>query len=334
MMSSKFDDVLSKSTRPHPRVANSQAIPSGSANEGHSLPAIRLSLHDTALDHQTFEASVRQAAASGWTQISLMRRTLWRGETSSLVELLRHHQLRVSTLGWAGGFTGLSGFTYREAIADGRTALAEAVELGAETLLIAPGARGTHTYRHSQRMVTDGIKALADLAARQQIRLAVLATPSRRRFANWTSLNTLESLQPFLDSVNTPTVGLALPLHHWQHCPTAATIFSSMADRIQMVTSTSFCGVGPSAHSPHSTVLVNNEESHPERTSEATRSELKTLFTLIESGFQGEWTIEPRLNSTGTPCRSSAQKLLPAAPEYHHLLSQLRLRGGEPIARW
>ncbi len=91
----------------------------------------------------------------------------------TLRHVLDDHGIRISCLGFAGGFTGALGLSYQNAVSDVQKAIAVAAELGAGRIVIVPGERGTHTYRHAERTVRDGLADCIESASAHQIRLLV-----------------------------------------------------------------------------------------------------------------------------------------------------------------
>lgn len=146
---------------------------------------------------------------------------LWRpklidfGEERSL-ELMRDSGLAVSSLSWAGGFTGSNGCTFREAVDDAREALRLAGLLNAGNLIVVSGARAGHTCNHARRLLTEAMKELADFAAEQNVALAL--EPMHSMFAGeWTFLNSLEETLEILDRCDHPFVKMAFDVYHlWQ----------------------------------------------------------------------------------------------------------------------
>jgi sugar phosphate isomerase/epimerase len=195
----------SDATHPSPTSLPQPTIKERGARDSR-LGLNQLLLHDLPLDEQ-----VAVASGLGVTAVGLLRLSLWRSGDQHTALRLRDTGLGVTSLSWAGGFTGTAGFTFREAVADGRLALREATMVGAETLVIAPGGRGSHTLRHAQRVVVEGLKYLADEAAARRVRLAVKCDLLARR-PRWTCVQSLDTARLILDRVETPWVGLACPI--------------------------------------------------------------------------------------------------------------------------
>ena len=146
-----------------------------------------------------------------WQRIGLLRKTIWKYGAVAVAKSLSAHKLGVSSLSWAGGFTGAVGFSFREAVADGRQALQEAETVAAETLVIVPGGRAGHTFRHARRLVVDGLRFLADDAAARRVKLAILVSPPAS-FATWSCLAGGDDALQIVEQVDSPVVGLACPL--------------------------------------------------------------------------------------------------------------------------
>jgi len=149
---------------------------------------------------------------------------LWRTKLSDVgVDaargLLRTHGLRVSSLQWAGGFTGSSGSdgrTFRESVADAIEAVGTAAAVGAGVLVLHPGCRGGHTLGHAHRLLSEACEILAPLAWDAGVRLAI--RPFHTAAATGCGfLTRLGSTLEWLDRFDHPAVGMALDLWHFGH---------------------------------------------------------------------------------------------------------------------
>lgn len=174
-------------------------------------PGVRIALHQTALLGMSWCDQLATAQNQHWQRVGILRKTLWKYGAATVARSLRAHRLSASSLSWAGGFTGSLGFSFREAIDDGRQALDEAHAIGAETVVITPGDRAGHTFRHARRLVVDGLKALVDVAADRRLRLAVLVSPPAR-YAAASYLSADDAALELLDEVGSPVLGLACAL--------------------------------------------------------------------------------------------------------------------------
>lgn len=278
---------------------------------------LRVAVSEAAFGEKDLPDRLATATAHGWQRIGLLRQSVWKFGEERLAELLQARGLRVSSLAWTGGFTGSVGFTYREAIEDGRIAVAEAKRLNAETLLVAPGARAGHTFRHAQRVVADGLRHLGDIAARQGVAIAVITAPTRRMLARWTCIDTLELAGQLLDLVDNPNVGLAVPADRWHGHPTALPALRSLAPRIRIVTS----HLGRAGEVDPATPLQD-------------LSVTPTLQLLLDGGFQGVWELEAPAEMPLLDRCEEASVLRCQAQQYSELAHSLGRRGGVRLGRW
>jgi len=129
---------------------------------------------------------------------------------------LQRAGIRVSSLRWAGGFTGCDGRSWRESVSDGHDAIDAAARLGSPTLVVHTGCRGGHTVSHARRLVRDALGTLACHARREGVTLAV--KPFHSAIAagcglpgGWAAA--LELVEEFGD----PAVGLALDAWQFTH---------------------------------------------------------------------------------------------------------------------
>ena len=137
------------------------------------------------------------------------------GEERS-VELIRDSGLSVSSVSWAGGFTGSNGHSFCEAVDDAREAIRMADRLNADCLVIVSGARGGHTLNHARRLVVAALQELGDYAAEYNVELAV--QPMHALFSKeWTFLNSIDQTLDVLNAVAHPFVKMAFDVYQlWQ----------------------------------------------------------------------------------------------------------------------
>ena len=146
---------------------------------------------------------------------------LWRTKVSDVgVDAARQHLdrtgLRVSSLQWAGGFTGSDGRTFRESIDDAAEAIATAERLGAEVLLVHTGCRGGHTLGHALRLLQESLDILAPLASERGVTLA-LEPHHPGAAVGCGFMPRLTQAVEWVDRFNHPSVRLALDLWQFGH---------------------------------------------------------------------------------------------------------------------
>jgi len=181
-----------------------------------SISPLKLSLSQLTTKRWSLSEELLQFKSAGYDSIGLWRPKVAEVGLSRAAEMIQKSKLAVSSLSFAGGFTGSCGYSYLDAIADGCEAVDQAQVLGARNLVVVSGSQNGHTARHANRMVIDGVRTLADLAAAARIKLALL--PMHRHFGKrWTFLNTLDQVLGMLDQISHPGVGLAFDTYHlWQ----------------------------------------------------------------------------------------------------------------------
>lgn len=204
--------------------------------------------------------------------LGVLRKRLWQFGLQRSAELFSRRNIAVSSLSWAGGFTGTLGFGLCEAVDDAMNALEEADCIGARTLIIAPGGQGTFTYRHARRMAIDGVQRLIGPAADRHIRLAVLADIGLKS-SQKSLLTSWEAAAEFLDDIGAPHLGLAAPLPTLKSLGSGSQCWEACAAKLFIATSPA--EPGNSASRP----LLGNAPA-----------EIAEVITgLTAAGFRGTW---------------------------------------------
>lgn len=146
---------------------------------------------------------------------------LWRPKFARLddeeraIELVRESGLAVSSLSFAGGFTGHNESSFFDAVDDARQAVQLAGAVGAECLTLVSGPRRGHIRSHARRLLIDAVKALADDAAEHDVKLALLPT-SPAVSAGWSFLNSIDDTLDVIDSSGR-SARIAFDVYHlWQ----------------------------------------------------------------------------------------------------------------------
>jgi len=144
--------------------------------------------------------------------------SLWRAKLSDIgpaaaASLLTVAGMRVSSLQWAGGFTGGDGRTFAESIEDAAEAIETAAGVGAPVLVVHSGCRGGHTRAHARRLLVQALKTLAPIAGSAGVTLAV--KPMHASAASGCSFLTrpVDALELVEDAAD-PAIRMAVDL--WQ----------------------------------------------------------------------------------------------------------------------
>ena len=150
------------------------------------------------------------------------------------LELLAEKRLAVSSLVWAGGFTGSDGRTYKESVTDGQDAIRLAAALRAPALVIYSGARGGHTNNHARRLLKSALKELLAAASEQAVCLAL--KPMHPGCASeCTFLTSLQETESLLEELDSPHLKLAFDSYHFGFEASTLDDLPRLAPRIALV---------------------------------------------------------------------------------------------------
>jgi sugar phosphate isomerase/epimerase len=161
----------------------------------------------------------------GFSAVSLWRPKVSDTGVDATVAALARSGMRVSSLQWAGGFTGSDGRSFRESVADAAEAITTAAALAAAAaaaasgphvppaVVVHSGCRGGHTRSHASRLLAEALAAIAPLAEREGVRLAVKPVHPRAA-CDCSFLTDLAGVLELVEAFASPGVGLALDL--WQ----------------------------------------------------------------------------------------------------------------------
>jgi sugar phosphate isomerase/epimerase len=179
-------------------------------------PATRLSINQTTTVRWSLDDAVAAFHTEGVRSIGVSLNRLRESGVENSARLLRHAGLTASSLGWVGGFTGTHGHSFNDAVADARSALVAAHQIGARTLIVVPGALNGHIRSHARRLLVEALVALADDATALDVRLAL--QPMHPIFEDeWSFLTSLDDTLDIIRRFNHTHVGLAFGTYHlWQ----------------------------------------------------------------------------------------------------------------------
>ena len=184
----------------------------GDALKGRTDMAV-LSINETTTFRWPFEQDVAQYAAAGISAIGVWRQKLSDFGREKAAKLLAEHDLKVSHLFWAGGFTGSDGRSYRESVEDGIEAIGTAADLGTDTLVVFSGARGGHTHSHARRLIVGALEEMIPTAVQRGVNLAI--EPMHPGCAaEWTFLTGIDDTLDILEAVGSSQVRILLDTYH------------------------------------------------------------------------------------------------------------------------
>jgi sugar phosphate isomerase/epimerase len=170
----------------------------------------------------------------GFSAIGLSRSKVDEFGVAEAADLLHEMRMGVSSLSWAGGFTGSDGRSFQDAIDDGQQAIADAAALGAQTLILYPGGRNGHTCSHLRRLLRLALDELVPCAADHDVRLALepVLGPEAERL-DFTGR--LDCAADLLSGWPASQVGLVADLFHLGRDSAAVKLLPQVIDRIALV---------------------------------------------------------------------------------------------------
>lgn len=181
----------------------------GVASSTSARATLKYSVSQITTCRSSLESDLQYWKQAGIPAIGLWRRKLDDVDSSGAIDLIRESGLQVSSLSFAGGFTGSNGFKDREAVEDAVDAVFQAAAVGARTLIVAPGARGRFTPGHGQKLIVHSLREVAMLAEQLGVDLAILPKP-RPYAKRWTGLYSLDAAMDLIDTVARPNVKLVI----------------------------------------------------------------------------------------------------------------------------
>lgn len=194
----------------------------------------RLSISELTTLRWTLEEDLERFAELGIRAIGVWRQKLLDVGEERGIELIAESGLAVSSLQWAGGFTGSDGRTHDESVADARHAIYLAEELRAGCLIVHSGARGSHTRNHARRLLTGALDKLLPIAEERGVTLA-LEPMLGDCGAEWTFLSCLDETLRLAGDYASPSLKLVLDTYYWGHEPSAIGRFAELVPHLALV---------------------------------------------------------------------------------------------------
>ncbi|MEM7454834.1 MAG: sugar phosphate isomerase/epimerase family protein [Planctomycetota bacterium] len=159
-----------------------------------------------------FQDTVRYSLI-GFESIGLWRHKLEEHDREEVADMLHEMKLSVSSVGWAGGFTGSDGMTFAEAIEDTVEAIQLAGTVGAQCVILNTGSRNGHTRNHARRLLSSALDELLPVAADYDVRLSIEPVPPCAASASTVFDNVREAVN-FVTCYTPDQLGLVLDLCH------------------------------------------------------------------------------------------------------------------------
>lgn len=193
-----------------------------------------LSMNELTTYRWTFEQDVLNYVDSGYRAIGVWRPKLADYGIQRGIELLHETGLAVSNLMWTGGFTGSEAYSYEESLADAESALELARAIDAGCLVIHPGGRNNHTFRHAERLFRSALDHLLLLAEASGVTLAI--EPMHPACASQcTFLCDVESALAVIEDYNSPLLKMVFDTYHFGNDEAVLANLGELAPHIAVV---------------------------------------------------------------------------------------------------
>ncbi|HEX5103628.1 MAG TPA: sugar phosphate isomerase/epimerase family protein [Pirellulaceae bacterium] len=194
----------------------------------------RLAINELTTFRWSLEEDLEHYAAAGIGAIGVWRQKLADCGEEMGARLLAESGLAISSLQWAGGFTGSEGPSHGESLADARQALRLAANLHADCLIIHSGARGIHTHNHARRLFRQALDKLLPIAEDWGVTLAV--EPMQGDCGSeWTFLNCLDETLELVAGYDSSALKIVLDTYHWASGPALFDRLPRMLPRLALV---------------------------------------------------------------------------------------------------
>lgn len=192
----------------------------------------RISICQLSTFQWNFQQDIARYNAMGFQSVGLWRRKVEDFGIDNSADLLHHHKMKVSSLHWAGGFTG-DGQKLDVGVQDSIEAIQLASKLNADCLIIHPGSRNGHTLPHATQLVRGTLNQLLPVSLDYGVKL-VLEPMLGASNSAWTFMTKFQQTIDMIRSLQN-RVGLVLDLHNLGFCPELLDSLDSFIDLVQLV---------------------------------------------------------------------------------------------------
>ncbi|MCP4777426.1 MAG: sugar phosphate isomerase/epimerase [Planctomycetaceae bacterium] len=176
----------------------------------------------------SFYEDVIRYSTLGFESMGLWRQKIDDFGRSAAIDLLYENKMSVSSVHWAGGFTG-DGRTFSDSIEDAIESIHLASQVDADCLIVHPGSRNGHTTSNATRLMKSALTQLVPVAADYGVKLAIEPMLTRNA-ASWTYLERLEDSFELMERFPAQSVGWVFDLYHFGF---DAELFETLENRIQ-----------------------------------------------------------------------------------------------------
>ncbi|QDU88360.1 Xylose isomerase-like TIM barrel [Pirellulimonas nuda] len=182
--------------------------------EGYPSSRNRLAVAQQSAYRWTFDEDLHYLAGCGCGAVGVWRRKLADFGLERACELISDSGLAVSSLFWAGGFTGSDGRSLAASVRDAELALHAAAAIGAECVVLYAGGRNNHTLNHAGRLLDAALDRLLPLAEQLGVPLAIEPMHPAAA-AEWTFITDLDQALTLVEQRNSPWLRVVLDTYHF-----------------------------------------------------------------------------------------------------------------------
>ncbi len=187
---------------------------------------VHISMNELTTYRWSFEEDVQHYAQAGFDAIAVWRHKLSDFGEEKGAELIADCGLKVSSLLWAGGFTGSDGRSFKDSVEDAHEAVRLAAQLKTKCLIVHSGSRAGHTHNHARRLLTNALKDLLPHAEEAGVVLAL--EPMHVQCAHeWTFLTSIEDTVALIEQIGHPRLKIAFDAYYFG---LAGKVVDSLAD--------------------------------------------------------------------------------------------------------
>lgn len=174
----------------------------------------KLSMSEITTYRWSFEEDLENLQEANYESVSIWLQKLNDYGEEKGIDLLATSSLEVSSVLWAGGFTGSDGRSFRESIKETIHALRVSAAVEAGCLVLYTGGRNNHTLRHANRLVQTALDELLPIAEVVEVPLAI--EPMHPACATeWTFLTDLEQTVELVEQYDTPYLKMVCDTYHF-----------------------------------------------------------------------------------------------------------------------
>jgi sugar phosphate isomerase/epimerase len=173
----------------------------------------RFSISQLTTSRWTFHQDVVRYLLHGFQSMGVWRQKIEDFDLLEITDYLHEMRMNVSSVHWAGGFTGGEGASHVDSIQDAIEAIELTSRLEGDCLIVHSGCQNGHISSHARRLFQQALQRLIPVAADYGVRLAVELMPCPSA-DNWTFMRGMECTLELINEFSEEQLGIVLDLYH------------------------------------------------------------------------------------------------------------------------